>query len=413
VPLVSLPTRGRRRLECLGWLLAGILFCLALGVRLRAQTPQATPGTTVSPWEKYFDANAPEPAFRFPVAHDHGLGSWARFCSGYLTITHNEIQYEVLRPAENRGHAFRVPRSSLLEAGKWRGLGPAAAAEFKFPGGKVYHFYLVYPKTLDKDPHTLLTGKDVLDWPPVVEVAMGFDDVVAEIQRWRAASATPTAAPGAETTQAGQATATAKALASAKSAQTASTQGPQVRIMEPQIADASVPVEITQPTLALRGTAIDPLGVFAVTVDDEPAELRASGDIRAMEFSAEGVKLHPGLNQVTVVATNIEKQSAQLTVLLWLRAQSAAPAEKQVTTPAAASAGASAAQKALDQDQILELLRNDVASERVADLVNERGIDFEPSDDYFESLRKVGAQEVLIQSLRKAKRVKPASTTEH
>jgi hypothetical protein len=46
----------------------------------------------------------------------------------------------------------------------------------------------------------------------------------------------------------------------------------------------------------------------------------------------------------------------------------------------------------------------------VATLVEERGIDFEPADDYFKEVRAAGGQEVLIEALRKARRVKPSST---
>ena len=40
-------------------------------------------------------------------------------------------------------------------------------------------------------------------------------------------------------------------------------------------------------------------------------------------------------------------------------------------------------------------------------MVKESGIDFEPTDDYLESLRKAGAKDILIEAIRKAKRVKP------
>ncbi len=45
--------------------------------------------------------------------------------------------------------------------------------------------------------------------------------------------------------------------------------------------------------------------------------------------------------------------------------------------------------------QILEMLQNGIASEGVTKQVQERGIDFEPSDEYLEVYQIAGAQPVL------------------
>ncbi len=60
-------------------------------------------------------------------------------------------------------------------------------------------------------------------------------------------------------------------------------------------------------------------------------------------------------------------------------------------------------QKPLGKNQILALLKAGMESEVLAKTVEERGIDFEPSDDDFEALRKAGAQDVLIKAIRAAK----------
>ena len=70
--------------------------------------------------------------------------------------------------------------------------------------------------------------------------------------------------------------------------------------------------------------------------------------------------------------------------------------------------------KPLTKENILQLLKNDVPSERLADLVERYGIDFEPTDDFLETLRKAGAKDDLINALGTAKRVgagaKPAGS---
>jgi hypothetical protein len=61
--------------------------------------------------------------------------------------------------------------------------------------------------------------------------------------------------------------------------------------------------------------------------------------------------------------------------------------------------------KPLTKDNILQLLKSEVPSERLADLVESHGIDFEPTGDFLETLRQAGAKDVLIDALGKAARV--------
>jgi formylglycine-generating enzyme required for sulfatase activity len=61
------------------------------------------------------------------------------------------------------------------------------------------------------------------------------------------------------------------------------------------------------------------------------------------------------------------------------------------------------AQKPLSKDEIMTLVKAEMDNTQLAKAVGERGIDFEPTDDYVEALRKAGAQDVLIHALRAAK----------
>jgi TonB family protein len=58
--------------------------------------------------------------------------------------------------------------------------------------------------------------------------------------------------------------------------------------------------------------------------------------------------------------------------------------------------------KPLDDKEILMMLAEDVPSENIVRTVEERGIDFQPSQDYLEGLRSQGAKDVLIDALRAA-----------
>jgi len=61
----------------------------------------------------------------------------------------------------------------------------------------------------------------------------------------------------------------------------------------------------------------------------------------------------------------------------------------------------------LSKSQIVDLLLADVPSRRVSILAAQRGIDFEPSDENLETLRRAGADDDLLKAVRNAKRIFP------
>ena len=61
-------------------------------------------------------------------------------------------------------------------------------------------------------------------------------------------------------------------------------------------------------------------------------------------------------------------------------------------------------QKPFTQDQVQSMLRAGLADESGAKLIEQRGIDFTPSEDFLQSLKSAGANEPFLQALRSAKR---------
>ncbi len=57
----------------------------------------------------------------------------------------------------------------------------------------------------------------------------------------------------------------------------------------------------------------------------------------------------------------------------------------------------------LTKEQVMDLVKFGMDSSVLANRIKERGIDFEPSDDYLDTLRKAGAQEPVIQAIREVK----------
>ena len=71
--------------------------------------------------------------------------------------------------------------------------------------------------------------------------------------------------------------------------------------------------------------------------------------------------------------------------------------------------GPTSAKKPLNQVQIITLVAGGVPTHRVAMLVEERGIDFEPQDDYLQEVTLAGGDEEVFRALKSAKVTKPAT----
>lgn len=66
-------------------------------------------------------------------------------------------------------------------------------------------------------------------------------------------------------------------------------------------------------------------------------------------------------------------------------------------------------QKPLTKEQVVNLVKNQFGDKSGARAINQRGIDFEPTDDFIESLKDAGADDDFIQALQAASRSsKPA-----
>ena len=330
-----------------------------------------------------------ESALRFSVLHVH-RGD----CAGYLYVTRTRIAYDPVFSPNYAQDGFNSPRGQLKEASVAR----QGYIKLYQPQRK-FNFYALFDRGSKRYPGA---GKAVRPIMALVQRAFSdFDGAVRDFQRETAGLQVP-----------------AVPVAAAQAAAAPPTGvGPKVRIMEPAIADPTQPVEVAQSTVMLRGAALDPKGVVSVTVNGREAEMRSTGDVRAIEFSLKDLAVREGLNRVAVVATNVDRHTTQVEVLLWGRPPSApAPAVTPTSTPTPPptvgpetppAPAVSSDSVPLQKDEILQMLQNGLPGEQVADLVEESGIDFEPTEDYYKTLRKAGADDALIGSLRKAKRVKP------
>jgi tetratricopeptide (TPR) repeat protein len=67
-----------------------------------------------------------------------------------------------------------------------------------------------------------------------------------------------------------------------------------------------------------------------------------------------------------------------------------------------AQEGTQSKPRPFQREDIIAMLKDGVASERIVTLLRERGIDFEPTDDYLKSVRLAGGNEPLVTAIREA-----------
>ena len=129
---------------------------------------------------------------------------------------------------------------------------------------------------------------------------------------------------------------------------------------------------------------IEQRGIDFAPSDDFYQTLKAAGASEAF-LKALRAAVAPGLSPSRNVAPTFRSAHADLKV--------------SATTPSPEPASA---KKPLNQVQVFALLVGQVPSHRVTMLVEERGIDFEPTDDYLQEVRLAGGEDELISALKSA-----------
>ena len=74
-----------------------------------------------------------------------------------------------------------------------------------------------------------------------------------------------------------------------------------------------------------------------------------------------------------------------------------------------ATTATSTSAKPFTQDQVQGLVRAGLGDDSGAKLIEQRGIDFAPAEDFMQSLKAAGANEAFLKAVRTAKPPEPAS----
>jgi hypothetical protein len=108
--------------------------------------------------------------------------------------------------------------------------------------------------------------------------------------------------------------------------------------------------------------------------------------------------LQPGDNRFEITATNAAHSEAKIVFLARFTPPAAPPPQPAKQTNA----------KGLAKSEILDLLKGEVPSARVARLVNERGIKFDLTEDDLNEIRAAGGGDDLVDALKES-----AASTRH
>jgi hypothetical protein len=163
---------------------------------------------------------------------------------------------------------------------------------------------------------------------------------------------------------------------------------PTVILVEPP-ATAGQTLQVASPTLKIRGVAMDAEGFPIVSINGTPADMKPQ-NAQAAEFSAGPVTLQPGENKFEIVAINRSQIESKMSFVA------------DYKPPAPPAAAPAPNPKALDKQDILDLLMNFVPSARVADLVKQYGLKFTPTEDDLKDIQSAGGDDELIGAIRDA-----------
>ena len=319
------------------------------------------------------------PTLRYPVMHWYGA-IWS-VTYGWLDISRDSVRYEVQHPPKKADHGFISARSAVAKI-KWQG------DWLKFEAaGKGHHLIYLPPERWD----TVHTGFGMSGagsqysafTAAVAQALQNFAHVLALVK-----PPPPPAPPKLETKPQPGVVAPPPAP-------------PTIILLDPLVGASSETIQVKNATLSVRGIATDTTSLPMVTINGTPANMKPRS-AQAVEFWSDPFTLESGQNPFEIIATNSAKASARFRfVALYTPPPMPAPSKAQEAAPPAVPRP-TPNPKALNKNEILDLLRSYVPSARVAGLVRERGIKFSPTQEDLDEIVGAGGADDLIEAVRDA-----------
>ena len=167
---------------------------------------------------------------------------------------------------------------------------------------------------------------------------------------------------------------------------------PAIVMVDPSVPASGGTFETSSSPLIVRGVVIDSAGFPRVTVNGAPAMLKPRSE-QSAELQSDPTTLQPGTNKFEIIATNAAKAETRVSFVARYSPPAAVAPPKTQTEDNP---------KALSKEDITNLLKNDVSSARVADLVRKFGLKFSPTESDLSDIRQAGGNDDLLRVIQQA-----------
>ena len=306
-----------------------------------------------------------DPTLRFPIMS--AGGSVFSITYGWLDISNSTIRYTVVQPTSKSGHSFEVSRVAIGDLRLNREW-----VTFKAPKKGEMLIYLPQDRwgSVHSGPGmSAAANRESLGTSSIYRTLLNFDGVMALMKPPAPPPAPVIVQPVAPTPPPKPA-----ALPSP----------PAIVLSSPPGAGENRTLELEEPTVVIRGVAMDSTGIPVVRTNGSPANMRPQ-TTQAAEFWSDPLPLQVGSNRVQIVASNSAHVETKLDLTVHYKPKMAP------VNP-----------RALGKEEIISLLQGAVPPARIADLIKERGIKFSPGADDLNAIRAAGGTDDLIEVIQQA-----------
>jgi hypothetical protein len=305
--------------------------------------------------------NAPaSPTLRYPVMP--GGSSVFGITYGWLDISNSTIRYTEVQPKNKSSRSFEVSRLGISDIRLNNGW-----VSFRSSDERQEFSYL--PQDRWGSVHTgpgmsSMANRESLGTSSIYKTLLNFDRVMALVN------------PDAGITQ---------PVAQVQAPKVGGgTSPPAIVLSSPAGAVEGHPVDWQDPTIVIRGVAMDSTGIPAVKVNGMAANMRPQ-TAQAAEFWSDPITLQLGANSIRIVAANSARLEGKLLLTI----------NYQPKSPEANTRG-------LAKSEIISLLQGGVPPAHVTDLIRQRGIKFSPTAADVSEIRSAGGTAELIQAIRQS-----------
>jgi len=356
------------RIIILSFMILAVTSVAGAQARAKKGSRLATPSTSnagVEPQLLNADTN---PTLRFPIAR--GSITVSSISYGWFDISRGRIQYTPEAPSKKLEDGFSAATADIRDL-KF----DARSNSIGFRAGDKREIIIYVPQeewVVMHGAHDFFgrAAEGESGTQSIYRTMLDFDAELALVKS--------TAAPAAPVVAAPVATPTPPPTPAAPAAP------PSIVVAAPSGVAANQTIEVSESTVVIRGVAMDTTGMPVVRIGGAAANMRPQNP-QAEEFWSDPLQLKPGDNPVQIEATN--SANARTTFAFTLH-----------YTPKAAPVNP----KALDKAEIVSLLQGSVPSDHVSELVQERGLKFNPTAEDLNEIRSAGGSDELIRAIQGA-----------